>query len=42
MLVLPPGTFTMGSLEGEKGRDGNEGPRREVTFAEASRWASFP
>jgi formylglycine-generating enzyme required for sulfatase activity len=33
MVVLPPGTFTMGSPDGEKGRFFNEGPRHDVTFA---------
>jgi formylglycine-generating enzyme required for sulfatase activity len=33
MVVIGPGTFTMGSPSGERGRDGDEGPRRPVTIA---------
>jgi formylglycine-generating enzyme required for sulfatase activity len=33
MIVLPAGTFQMGSAPGEKGRDSDEGPQRPVTFA---------
>lgn len=29
---MPPGTFTMGSSEGESDRDGDEGPQTEVTL----------
>lgn len=50
MIAVPAGTFTMGSPDGEKGRDDDEGPQRkvslsafwigerEVTFAE---WDAF-
>ncbi|MEZ5936168.1 MAG: SUMF1/EgtB/PvdO family nonheme iron enzyme [Alphaproteobacteria bacterium] len=33
MVVIPAGTFTMGSPAGEEGRKANEGPEHEVTFA---------
>jgi formylglycine-generating enzyme required for sulfatase activity len=33
MIAIPPGTFLMGSPPGEKGRDSDEGPQREVRFA---------
>jgi formylglycine-generating enzyme required for sulfatase activity len=33
MVVVPVGTFKMGSPEGEKDRDYNEGPLHEVTIA---------
>ncbi len=32
MVVVPPGTFTMGSPESEPGRYKDEGPRHDVTF----------
>ena len=32
MVVLPPGTFMMGSPETESGRQGNEGPAHAVTI----------
>jgi formylglycine-generating enzyme required for sulfatase activity len=32
MVVVPPGSFTMGSPKGEKERDANEGPQHIVTF----------
>ena len=32
MVVLPPGTFVMGSPETEAGRQGNEGPAHAVTI----------
>ena len=31
MIVVPPGSFTMGSPESEEGRDDDEGPRHRVT-----------
>ena len=34
MIVLPAGTFMMGSPKKEAGRRSNEGPRHEVTIAE--------
>jgi formylglycine-generating enzyme required for sulfatase activity len=33
MVVVPVGKFMMGSPEGEKGHDENEGPQHEVTIA---------
>ncbi len=33
MVVLPAGSFLMGSPEGELGRSDNEGPQRQVTVA---------
>ena len=33
MVVVPAGSFTMGSPETEEGRDGNEGPQHLVTIA---------
>jgi formylglycine-generating enzyme required for sulfatase activity len=30
---IPAGTFTMGSPDGEEGRENNEGPQREVTIS---------
>ncbi|MBI3915626.1 MAG: formylglycine-generating enzyme family protein [Betaproteobacteria bacterium] len=35
MVVIPPGTFTMGSPDSEQGRDADEGPQRQVTIARA-------
>ena len=32
MVVVPPGTFMMGSPDTEEGRDGEEGPQHEVTI----------
>ena len=32
MVVLPAGKFTMGSPEGERGREDDEGPQRQVTI----------
>ncbi len=34
MRWIPPGKFTMGSPDGEDGRFDNEGPQREVAFAD--------
>ena len=33
MVVVPAGSFTMGSPAGEEGRDDDEGPQRQITFA---------
>ncbi len=35
MAVIPAGSFTMGSLAGEAGRDDDEGPRHRVTIPRA-------
>lgn len=35
MVVVPSGSFMMGSPEGEAGRDSNEGPQRRVTIGQA-------
>ena len=35
MVVVPPGTFMMGSPDTEEGRDGDEGPQHEVTIGYA-------
>ncbi len=32
MVLIPAGTFTMGSLESETGRESDEGPQHEVTI----------
>ena len=32
MVVVPAGSYRMGSPSGEQGRDDDEGPVREVTF----------
>ena len=32
MVVVPAGSFVMGSPENEEGRDDDEGPQREVTI----------
>jgi len=34
MVVIPAGTFIMGSPESEKGREADEGPQREVTISQ--------
>jgi formylglycine-generating enzyme required for sulfatase activity len=41
MIVLPPGSFTMGSPETEKGRSANETPRHVVTIAKPFAVAKF-
>ena len=33
MVLIPAGTFIMGSPEGELGREDNEYPQREITFS---------
>jgi formylglycine-generating enzyme required for sulfatase activity len=35
MVIVPPGSFTMGSRAGEEGRFDDEGPAHEVTIAKA-------
>jgi formylglycine-generating enzyme required for sulfatase activity/uncharacterized caspase-like protein len=41
MIVVPPGSFTMGSPPGEAGRAANEGPENRVTFARAFAAAKY-
>jgi formylglycine-generating enzyme required for sulfatase activity len=41
MVVVPPGTFTMGSPSGESGRWDNEGPQHTVTIARPFAVAKF-
>ena len=33
MVIIPVGSFLMGSSDGEKGRTNNEGPQHQVTFS---------
>jgi len=35
LVVVPPGNFTMGSADGEKEHENNEGPQRKVSIAKA-------
>jgi formylglycine-generating enzyme required for sulfatase activity len=42
MVVIPPGSFTMGSAEGEAGRDASEGPRHQVNIAKSFAVGRFP
>jgi formylglycine-generating enzyme required for sulfatase activity/tRNA A-37 threonylcarbamoyl transferase component Bud32 len=42
MVVIPPGSFRMGSPEGEEGRRGNEGPQHTVTIATPLAVGRFP
>ncbi|KRP71478.1 chromophore maturation protein PvdO [Pseudomonas paralactis] len=41
MVVLPAGTFTMGTPEDEVGREPDEGPMHEVTFAKPFAMSRF-
>jgi formylglycine-generating enzyme required for sulfatase activity len=41
MIVVPAGSFTMGSPASEAGRDVNEGPQHKVTIAKAFAVAKF-
>ena len=41
MVVVPAGSFTMGSLVGEEGRANHEGPQRTVTIGKAFAAARF-
>jgi sulfatase modifying factor 1 len=34
LVYIPAGTFTMGSPQGEEGRDGDEGPQHQVTLSQ--------
>jgi formylglycine-generating enzyme required for sulfatase activity len=42
MVVIPAGTFMMGSPPGEPERDDSEGPQREVTFASPFALGRYP
>jgi formylglycine-generating enzyme required for sulfatase activity len=42
MVVIPAGTFTMGSPKNEKGRLADEGPQREVRIAKLFAVGKFP
>ncbi|NJR70488.1 MAG: formylglycine-generating enzyme family protein [Synechococcales cyanobacterium CRU_2_2] len=42
MVYIPPGSFRMGSPEGELGRYDDEGPQHEVTFAEPFFMGKYP
>jgi formylglycine-generating enzyme required for sulfatase activity len=42
MVVVPAGSFMMGSPEAEPGRDGNEGPQHEVKVAAAFAIGKYP
>lgn len=42
MVVIPPGTFTMGSPQTEIGRFKNEGPERRVTIAHTLAIGAYP
>ena len=41
LVVLPAGTFTMGTPEDEQGREADEGPMHEVTFAKPLAMSRF-
>lgn len=42
MVVIPPGSFVMGSPVNEKGRMHNEGPQHHVTFAHSFALGRYP
>ncbi|MFE4108388.1 SAV_2336 N-terminal domain-related protein [Almyronema epifaneia] len=42
MVLVPAGSFVMGSPETEKGRSDDEGPQHEVTFAASFLMAKYP
>jgi formylglycine-generating enzyme required for sulfatase activity len=42
MVVIPAGSFTMGSPETEPGRQNSESPQRQVTFAQPFAVGRFP
>jgi formylglycine-generating enzyme required for sulfatase activity len=42
LVAIPPGNFMMGSPENEDGRNDNEGPQHEVTFAEHFAVGRYP
>jgi len=39
---IPPGTFLMGSPDGERGRDSDEGPQHQVTISSGFWMAKYP
>ena len=42
MVVIPAGSFVMGSPDGEDGRDDDEGPQRRVTIAQRLAVGRYP
>src|SRR5581483_9965240 len=42
MVVIPAGSYTMGSPDGEAGRFADEGPRHRVTFKQAFALGKYP
>ena len=42
LVVIPAGSFIMGSPDDEPGRDSDEGPQHEVTFAQPFALARYP
>jgi len=42
MVLIPPGSFLMGSADSEKGRDSDEGPVHEVKISRAFAAGEFP
>jgi formylglycine-generating enzyme required for sulfatase activity len=42
MVVIPAGSFLMGSPEDEEGRDSDEGPQHEVTFSRPFALGRYP
>ena len=42
MIVVPAGSFTMGSRQGDPGHDGSQAPQHTVTFAQPFAVGTFP